>query len=78
MKTSAIFSTKFFSLLDTLDEQNRYFSGQRLEYKPTPTLTLGLSETVIVSEDSSILFYNPIPFIPPYYVTWWIAGMFEP
>ena len=70
--------TKFFSLLDTLDEQNRYFSGQRLEYKPFDTLTLGLSETVIVSEDSSILFYNPIPFIPPYYATWWIAGMFEP
>ncbi|MBA7542753.1 hypothetical protein ES705_35077 [subsurface metagenome] len=70
--------TKFFSLLDTLDEQNRYFSGQRLEYKPTSTLTLGLSETVIISEDSSILFYNPIPFIPPYYATWWIAGIFEP
>jgi len=70
--------TKFFSLLDTLGEQNRYFSGQRLEYKPTSTLTLGLSETVIISEDSSILFYNPIPFIPPYYATWWIAGMFEP
>ena len=70
--------TKFFSLLDTLDEQNRYFSGQRLEYKPFDALTLGLSETVIISEDSSILFYNPIPFIPPYYATWWIAGMFEP
>lgn len=70
--------TKFFSLLDTLDEQNRYFSGQRLEYKPTSTLTLGLSETVIISKYSSILFYNPIPFIPPYYATWWIASMFEP
>jgi hypothetical protein len=70
--------TKFFSLLDTLDEQNRYFSGQRLEYKPFNNLTLGLSETVIISEDSGILFYNPIPFIPPYYATWWIAGMFEP
>ena len=70
--------TKFFSLLDSLEEQNRYFLGQRLEYKPIPALTLGLSETVIVSEDSSILFYNPIPFIPPYYATWWIAGMFEP
>jgi len=70
--------TKFFSLLDTLGEQNRYFSGQRLECKPIPALTLGLSETVIISEDSSILFYNPIPFIPPYYATWWIAGMFEP
>lgn len=70
--------TKFFSLLDALDEQNRYFSGQRLEYKPIPTITLGLSETVIISEGSSILFYNPLPFIPPYYATWWIAGMFEP
>ena len=70
--------TKFFSLLDTLDGQNRYFSGQRLEYKPFDALTLGLSETVIVSEGSSILFYNPLPFIPPYYATWWIAGMFEP
>jgi hypothetical protein len=70
--------TKFFSLLDTLDEQNRYFSGQRLEYKPFDNLTLGLSETTIISEDSSILFYNPIPFIPPYYATWWIAGTFEP
>lgn len=70
--------TKFFSLLDTLDGQNRYFSGQRLEYKPFDALTLGLSETVIVSEGSSILFYNPLPFIPPYYVTWWIASMFSP
>ena len=70
--------TKFFSMLDILGEQNRYFLGQRLEYKPIPALTLGLSETVIISEDSSILFYNPIPFIPPYYATWWIAGMFEP
>lgn len=70
--------TKFFSLLDTLDGQNRYFSGQRLEYKPFDALTLGLSETVIVSEGSSILFYNPLPFIPPYYATWWIASMFEP
>ena len=70
--------TKFFSMLDSLEEQNRYFSGQRLEYKPFDNLTLGLSETVIISEDSSILFYNPIPFIPPYYATWWIAGMFEP
>jgi len=70
--------TKFFSMLDNLGEQNRYFSGQRLEYKPFDNLTLGLSETVIISEDSSILFYNPIPFIPPYYAIWWIAGMFEP
>ncbi|MBA7566224.1 hypothetical protein ES708_07912 [subsurface metagenome] len=70
--------TKFFSLLDTLDEQNRYFSGQRLEYKLTPTLTLGLTETAIISQESSILFLNPLPFIPPYYATWWIAGMFEP
>lgn len=70
--------TKFFSLLDPLDGQNRYFSGQRLEYKPFDALTLGLSETVIVSEGSSILFYNPLPFIPPYYATWWIASMFEP
>ncbi|GAF97337.1 unnamed protein product, partial [marine sediment metagenome] len=30
--------TKFFSLLDTLNEQNRYFSGQRLEYKPFDNL----------------------------------------
>ena len=70
--------TKFFSLLDALDEQNRYFSGQRLEYRPTPTLTLGLTETAIISQESSILFLNPLPFIPPYYATWWIAGMFEP
>ncbi|MBA7529686.1 hypothetical protein ES705_21884 [subsurface metagenome] len=70
--------TKFFSLLDTLDGQNRYFSGQRLEYKPFDVLTLGLSETAIISQESSILFFNPIPFIPPYYATWWIAGMFEP
>jgi hypothetical protein len=70
--------TKFFSLLDTLNEQNRYFSGQRLEYRPTPTLTLGLTETAIISQESSILFLNPLPFIPPYYATWWIAGMFEP
>jgi len=70
--------TKFFSLIDTLDEQNKYFLGQRLEYKSTSTLTLGLSETVIISEYSSILFYNPIPFILPYYATWWIASMSEP
>jgi hypothetical protein len=47
--------TKFFSLLDSLDGQNRYFSGQRLEYKPFDALTLGLSETAIISQDSSIL-----------------------
>lgn len=70
--------SKFFSLLDTLDGQNRYFSGQRLEYKPIDALTLGLSETVIISEGSSILFYNPLPFIPPYYATWWIASMLSP
>lgn len=70
--------TKFFSLLDSLDGQNRYFSGQRLEYKPFDALTLGLSETAIISQDSSILFYNPLPFIPPYYATWWIASMFSP
>ncbi len=70
--------TKFFSLLDTLDGQNRYFSGQRLEYKPFDSLTLGLSETAIISEGSSPLFFNPLPFIPPYYATWWIASMFSP
>ena len=70
--------TKFFSLLDSLDGQNRYFSGQRLEYKPFDALTLGLSETAIISQDSSLLFYNPLPFIPPYYATWWIANMFSP
>jgi hypothetical protein len=65
--------TKFFSLLEPLDGKNRYFLGQRLEYKPLDTLTLGLSETAIISENSSILFFNPIPFIPPYYLTRWIA-----
>jgi len=70
--------TKFFSLLDTLDGQNRYFSGQRLEYKPFDSLTLGLSETAIISEGSSPLFFNPLPFIPPYYATWWIASIFSP
>ncbi|MHC2995258.1 MAG: hypothetical protein IBV53_07150 [Candidatus Atribacteria bacterium] len=70
--------TKFFSLLDPLDEQNRYLLGQRLEFKPIPILTLGLSETAIISQDSSILFFNPLPFIPPYYATWWIANMFDP
>ena len=69
--------TKFFSLLDTLDEQNRYFSGQRLEYKPIPALTLGLTETAIISYDSSLLFLNPLPFIPPYYITRWIADVLE-
>jgi len=70
--------TKFFSLLDSLDGQNRYFSGQRLEYKPFDSFILGLSETAIISQDSSLLFYNPLPFIPPYYATWWIASMFSP
>ena len=70
--------TKFFSLLDPLDGQNRYFLGQRLEYKPIDLLTLGLSETTIISQDSSLLFFNPLPFIPPYYATWWIAKMFSP
>lgn len=70
--------TKFFSLLDPLDGQNRYFLGQRLEYKPIDLLTLGLSETAIISQNSSILFFNPLPFIPPYYATWWIAKMFSP
>lgn len=70
--------TKFFSLLDPLEGQNRYFLGQRLEYKPIDLLTLGLSETTIISQDSSLLFFNPLPFIPPYYATWWIAKMFSP
>ena len=70
--------TKFFSLLDPLDNQERYLLGQRLEFKPIPILTLGLSETAIISQDSSILFFNPLPFIPPYYATWWIAKMFNP
>jgi len=69
--------TKFFSLLDTLEDENRYFSGQRLEYKPFDTLTLGLSETAIISYNSSLLFFNPLPFIPPYYVTRWIADVLE-
>ena len=69
--------TKFFSLLDSLDEQNRYFSGQRLEYKPFDALTLGLSETAVISYDSSLLFINPIPFIPPYYITRWIADVLK-
>ena len=67
--------TKFFSLLDPLDGESRYFSGQRLEYKVTPALTLGLSETAIISKESSVLFLNPLPFIPPYYLTWWIADV---
>ena len=67
--------TKFFSLLDPLKGEDRYFSGQRLEYKPFDILTLGLSETAVISEDSSILFYNPLPFIPPYYLTRWIADL---
>lgn len=70
--------TKFFSLLDPLDRQKRYFLGQRLEYKPVMPLALGLSETVIISQDSSPLFFNPLPFIPPYYATWWIANMLSP
>ena len=69
--------TKFFSLLDTLEDENRYFSGQRLEYKPFDTLALGLSETAIISYNSSLLFFNPLPFIPPYYVTRWIADVLE-
>ena len=73
----AINFTKFFSLLDPLEEQKRYFLGQRLEYKPFDALTLGLSETAVISRDpsiSTILFYNPIPFIPPYVVTRIIAN----
>lgn len=70
--------TKFFSLLDPLDGESRYFSGQRIEYKPFDALTLGLSETAIISQESSILFLNPLPFVPPYYATWWIANMFSP
>ena len=65
---------KFFSLLDPLNSVNRYFSGQRLEYKPFDVLTLGLSETAIISQESSLLFFNPLPFIPPYYITRWIAN----
>ena len=71
--------TKFFSLLDTLYEHDRFFLGQRLEYKPTDTLTIGLSETAVISRDpsiSTILFYNPLPFIPPYVITRIIANKF--
>ena len=69
--------TKFFSLLDSLEGENRYFSGQRLEYKPFDVLTLGLSETAIISQESSLLFLNPLPFIPPYYLTRWIADLLD-
>ena len=68
---------KFFSLLDPLKGEDRYFSGQRLEYKPFDTLTLGLSETAIISHESSLLFLNPLPFIPPYYLTRWIADLLD-
>jgi len=67
--------TKFFSLLDPLKGEDRYFTGQRLEYKPFDYLTLGLSETAIISQESSPLFLNPLPFIPPYYLTRWIADV---
>ncbi|MBU2563194.1 MAG: capsule assembly Wzi family protein, partial [Actinobacteria bacterium] len=70
--------TKFFSLLDPLEGQDRYFLGQRLEIKPLSNIIIGLSETAIIFQDSSILFFNPLPFIPPYYAIWWIASMFEP
>lgn len=70
--------TKFFSLLDPLDGEKRCFLGQRLEYKPVMPLVLGLSETAIISQYSSPLFFNPLPFIPPYYATWWIANMLSP
>jgi hypothetical protein len=70
--------TKFFSLLDPLDERNRYFLGQRLEYKPLSNIIIGLSETAIISNDSSILFFNPLPFVPLYYLTWWIANLLTP
>lgn len=69
--------TKFFSLLDPLKGEDRYFSGQRLEYKPFDTLTLGLSETAIISYNSSLLFFNPLPFIPPYYLIRWIADLID-
>ena len=71
--------TKYYSLFDTLYEHDRFFLGQRLEYKPFDALTLGLSETAVISRDpsiSTILFYNPIPFIPPYVVTRIIAEKF--
>ena len=67
--------TKFFSLLDPLAGESRYFSGQRLEYKPFDILTLGLSETAVISQESSLLFFNPLPFVPPYYLTRWIADL---
>jgi len=69
--------TKFFSLLDPLKGEDRYFSGQRLEYKPFNALTVGLSETAIISYNSSLLFFNPLPFIPPYYLTRWIADVLD-
>lgn len=65
---------KFFSFLD----QDTFFLGQRLEYKPLSNIIIGLSETAIISNDSSILFFNPLPFIPLYYATWWIANIFTP
>jgi len=68
---------KFFSLLNPLSGIERYFSGQRLEYKATPTLTLGVSETAVISHDSSILFMNPLPFLPPYYLTRLLADMLD-
>lgn len=47
-------------------EQQRRLFGHRLEYAPTPRITVGVSETAAVSGDVSAALYLPFPGLPLY------------
>ncbi len=63
--------TKIFSILD-----NKWLSGQRFEYSPNPQWQFGLSETTVLPENSSLLYFNPIPLPLINYITrqWSVSG----
>jgi hypothetical protein len=55
---------RFVGLME--HEQERRLLGHRLEYAPTPRVTLGVSETAAVSGDLSAALYLPFPGFPLY------------
>lgn len=55
---------RFVGLMES--EQRRRLIGHRLEYSPTSWLSLGVSETAVVSGDASSLLCWPFPGLPLY------------
>jgi hypothetical protein len=55
---------RFVGLMER--DGNRILVGHRLNYQPTPWLSVGINETAVLSEDPSALFYFPFPGLPVY------------